>query len=120
VKPLQPGKTVVVVDDEDALCEILRVVFEHEGYSVAVARNGVEALATLRSMPVKPCLVILDLLMPVLDGNAVYREMKKDPALAGVNVVVTTSEPARAPSGVFIMKKPVALELMLDTVRKCC
>jgi CheY-like chemotaxis protein len=121
VKPSgSPTKTIVVVDDEEGICETLRDVFEDEGYTVAIASNGAEALALLRSMPVRPCIVILDLLMPILDGNAVYRAMKADPALASVPVVVSTSDPSRAPSGVFIMRKPVALDLLIDTVRKCC
>ncbi len=113
-------KKVLVVDDEEAICETLRDVLEDEGYDVGVAHNGLDALELLRRGVAKPCLVILDLIMPVLDGNAVYREMRADPALAGVPVVVSTSDPSRAPSGVFILRKPAALELILDTVRKCC
>jgi CheY-like chemotaxis protein len=114
------SKTVMVVDDEEGICETLRDVFEDEGYSVGVATNGVDALAMLRAMSPKPCMVILDLLMPVMDGNAVYRAMKADPALAGVPVLVSTSDPSRAPSGVYIVRKPVALDLLLDAVRRCC
>ena len=44
--------------------------------------------------------------------------MKGDPALADIPVVVSTSDPSRAPSGVLIMRKPVDLDMLLDTVRK--
>src|SRR5262249_40562650 len=68
--------TIVVVDDEEAICETLRDVFEEEGYGVQTALDGVAALDLLREMAVKPRVVILDLLMPRLDGNAVYAAMK--------------------------------------------
>lgn len=112
------SKTIVVVDDEETICETLKDVFEEEGYAVEVAMNGVEALELLRGMPVKPGLVILDLLMPRLDGNAVYAAMKADPTLSDIPVVISTSDPSRAPSGVLIMKKPVDLDVLLDTIRK--
>lgn len=113
-------KTVVIVDDEEEICETLRAVFEDEGYDVGVANDGAAALALLRRMPIKPCIVILDLMLPVLDGNAVYRAMKSDPVLAGVNVVISTSDPSLAPSGTLVIKKPVALNLLIDAVRRCC
>jgi CheY-like chemotaxis protein len=112
------AKTIVVVDDEEAICETLKDVFEEEGYAVEVATNGIDALSLLRAMPVKPGMVILDLLMPRMDGGAVYAAMKADPALIDIPVVISTSDPSRAPSGVLIMKKPVDLDLLLDTVRK--
>ena len=113
-----PAKTIVVVDDEEAICETLKDVFEEEGYAVEVAYDGIEALRLIRAMRVKPGMVILDLLMPRMDGNAVYAAMKADPALIDIPVVISTSDPSRAPSGVLIMKKPVDLDLLLDTVRK--
>jgi CheY-like chemotaxis protein len=112
------AKTIVVVDDEEAICETLKDVFEEEGYSVECAPDGIEALALIRGMPEKPGMVILDLLMPRMDGNAVYAAMKSDPALIDIPVVISTSDPSRAPSGVLIMKKPVDLDVLLDTVRK--
>jgi CheY-like chemotaxis protein len=109
---------ILVVDDEEAICETLKDVFEEEGYDVEIARDGVEALAVVRAMPIKPGVVILDLLMPRLDGNAVYATMKADPTLKDIPVVISTSDPSRAPSGVLIMRKPVDLDVLLDTVRK--
>jgi CheY-like chemotaxis protein len=108
-----------VVDDDEDIRVTLRVVFEGEGYSVVLAKNGAVALSLLRQMP-KPAVVILDLLMPVLDGNAVYQAMRADPALASIPIVISTAEPSRAPRGVPLVKKPVSLELLLATVRKCC
>jgi CheY-like chemotaxis protein len=115
-----PTKTIVVVDDEEGICDVLRDLFEDEGYQVGVASNGVDALALLQALTTKPCMVILDIAMPLLDGNAVFRAMRADPVLADIPVVFTTSDPSRAPSGVFIMRKPVALDVILDAARKCC
>ena len=112
------SNTIVVVDDEETICETLKDVLEEEGYSVEIAGDGVEALTLLRKMSVLPRMIILDLLMPRMDGNAVLTTLKADPALADIPVVVSTSDPSRAPSGVLIMRKPVDLDMLLDTVRK--
>jgi CheY-like chemotaxis protein len=58
--------------------------------------------------------------MPVLDGNAVYQAMQADPQLRDIAVVITTSDPSIAPAGVSTMKKPVNLDVLIETVRKCC
>lgn len=115
---MHTSNTILVVDDEEAICETLKDVLEEEGYDVQVAGDGVDALALLRKMAVTPRMIILDLLMPRMDGNAVFSTMKSDPALADIPVVISTSDPSRAPNGVLIMKKPVDLDVLLDTVRK--
>jgi CheY-like chemotaxis protein len=67
-----------------------------------------------------PCVVILDLLMPVLDGNQVYERMQADERFKRVPVIVSTSDPRRAPSGVMTLKKPVDLERLLSAVQMHC
>jgi CheY-like chemotaxis protein len=116
--PVPASNMIVVVDDEETICETLKDVLEEEGYTVACALDGVEALSLLRGMTVLPRMVILDLLMPRMDGNAVLTTIRADPVLADVPVVISTSDPSRAPSGVLIMRKPVDLDMLLDTVRK--
>jgi two-component system, sensor histidine kinase and response regulator len=113
-------KTIVIVDDEPGTNETLRDVFEDEGFAVETARDGQEGLSVLRGLSVRPCVVILDLLMPNLDGLAMLDAMKRDPALADLPVLITTSDPSRAPSGVLIIKKPVDLSILIENVRKCC
>jgi CheY-like chemotaxis protein len=115
----ETSKTLLVVDDEEDICESLRDIFELEGYRVAVAHDGAEALALLKRIP-KPCLVVLDILMPVLDGTAVYAAMKGDPGLADVPIVISTSDTSRAPPGAWTLRKPVNVDALLDAVRKCC
>ncbi|HMG52796.1 MAG TPA: hypothetical protein VK601_04935, partial [Kofleriaceae bacterium] len=73
-----------------------------------------------RRLSVRPCVVILDLLMPNLDGIGMFNAMKQDAALADLPVLITTSDPSKAPSGVLIIKKPVDLGILIENVRKCC
>lgn len=110
---------ILIVDDEADIRDSLQEFFEDEGFAVATAANGEQGLAQLRAGPL-PCVIILDLLMPVLDGNEMYEQMQADPALSGVPVIISTSDPRRAPSGVLTMKKPVSLMRLLATVRQFC
>jgi CheY-like chemotaxis protein len=104
---------LLIVDDErdlrDSLEEFFEEFFAEEGFEVETAGNGAEALERLNG-PLKPNAVILDLIMPVMGGGEVYAKMQADPALAEVPVIICTSDPARAPSGLLIMKKPFNLD----------
>jgi two-component system, sensor histidine kinase and response regulator len=111
---------ILIVDDEPDIRDSLREWLEDEGYDVATAADGAEALELLAGGQQVPCLVILDLLMPNVSGSEVYRRMQCDPRLATVPVVVSTSDPSRAPSGVLIMKKPVSFKHLLGTIRQHC
>ena len=62
----------------------------------------------------------MDLVMPVLDGQRVYQAMKADPALAEIPVIISTSNPSRAPSGVVVLPKPVRLERILEVLTDVC
>jgi CheY-like chemotaxis protein len=111
---------IVVVDDNEEIGEAFKDILQEEGYSVEVASNGVDGVALVNRMPSPPCLVILDLSMPWMGGNAVYAALKADPVLASVRVVIATSDPSSAPSGVPVMRKPVNLGVLLETVRENC
>ena len=113
-------KTIVVVDDEPGYCETIKDLLEDEGYAVEIATDGQAGLDLLRRLPARPCLLLLDLVMPRLDGGAVYRELQADPRLASIPVVIATSDPARAPSGARVMPKPLKIEHLLKTVRGSC
>jgi CheY-like chemotaxis protein len=108
-------KTVLVVDDEPDIRDSLRDALEDEGYEVAVARNGREALDTLPMLP-RPLGIILDVIMPVMSGVEFYTAMQADPRFTDTPVLISTSDPSRAPSGVLIMKKPIDLDGLLDAV----
>jgi CheY-like chemotaxis protein len=108
-------RTVLIVDDEPDIRESLREALEGEGYAVMEAANGREALTLLPDLP-RPCALILDIIMPVMSGNELYAAMQANPTLADIPVVVSTSDPSRAPSGVLLMKKPVHFSRLLTTV----
>lgn len=110
---------VLIVDDEADIRDSLQELFQDEGYAVVTAADGAAALDSLRGDSL-PCIVILDLLMPGVSGNEVYETMQRDPRLAKIPVIVSTSDPSRAPSGVLIMKKPVNLVRLLGAVRQHC
>lgn len=108
-------KTVLVVDDEADIRDSLRDILEDEGYRVRLAGNGRQALTELRKLP-RPCAVILDIVMPVMSGTEFYAAMRADPATADVPVMISTSDPSRAPAGILTMKKPVDVQKLLKAV----
>jgi CheY-like chemotaxis protein len=108
-------KTVLVVDDEADIRESLRDALDDEGYAVFVASNGKEALALLPALA-RPCAVILDIIMPVMSGTEFYEAMLATPTLADIPVLMSTSDPSRAPGRVPVMKKPIDLDRLLAAV----
>jgi CheY-like chemotaxis protein len=110
---------VLVVDDERDIRDSLGEFLTDEGFDVDVAADGAEALSLLGGEPL-PCVVILDLLMPVLSGTELYEKMQRDQRLSAIPVIVSTSDPSRAPSGNPILKKPISLDRLLDAVQRYC
>jgi two-component system sensor histidine kinase/response regulator len=113
-------KRLLVVDDDEGIRESLCEVFIEEGYLVRAAADGQQALRMLRDGSPHPDAVILDIVMPVLEGDRVYEAMQADPALARIPVIVSTSNPSRAPLGVAVVPKPVRLERLLEMVADLC
>ena len=112
------NRSVLIVDDETDLAESLRELLEDEGYQVKVAADGREAMGELSLW--RPCVIILDLIMPVMSGNELYAAMQADPNLADIPVIVSTSDPSRSPSGVPIVKKPVNIARLIEMVARFC
>jgi DNA-binding response OmpR family regulator len=110
---------VLIVDDERDIRDSLEEFFRDEGFEVSTAADGAEAMTKLGQSPL-PCAVLLDLIMPVLSGVEVYGRMQADARLKNVPVIISTSDPSRAPSGVLIMKKPIDLNRLLQTIRQHC
>ena len=112
-----PG-AVLIVDDDDLVRETLREVIEMAGCSALEASNGKEALKVMADH--RPCLVIIDLLMPVMTGNELLEAMRREPALAEIPVIISTSAPDRAPPGVPIIRKPVDIDSVVASVQRSC
>ncbi len=109
---------VLIVDDEEEIREALCEAVEMVGCRAVTAANGAVALEVLRTS--RPCLVILDLLMPVMTGHEVLEAMRKAPDLAQVRVLVSTSAPARAPAGVPVLPKPIDIDKLFEWLRRSC
>lgn len=114
--PSGPPRLVLIVEDEESIRDSLGEAFQEEGYAVATAADGRAALELLRSGPPRPDVIVLDLVLPVMDGGRLYHAMQEDPQLRTIPVIVSTSNPARAPSGVIVVPKPLKLDRLLDTV----
>jgi CheY-like chemotaxis protein len=111
---------VLVVEDEEELREMMRDVLERQGYAVVAASDGQAALDALPRID-SLCLVLLDLLMPGMDGWDFFDAFRTHPELAAVPVVVHSSAPSRAPKGVTqVLQKPVKLDRLLAVVREYC
>jgi CheY-like chemotaxis protein len=112
--------TVLLVEDEDDLRESMRDALELNGFTVVTAREGQEALDAVDGID-HLCLVLLDLLMPGMNGWDTFEKLRARPELAAVPVVVHTSAPSRAPAGATrVLKKPLELTKLLSVVREFC
>lgn len=111
-------KTILVVDDEPAIAEILLEVLTDEGYHVVAAHNGHEGLRVLAES--RPHLVLSDLMMPIMDGLALCRAMQADPAHRTVPIVLMSAAVERAATSACryaaVLHKPFDLDLVLRTV----
>lgn len=113
-------KRILVVDDEASIAETLSIVFEDEGFRCAIASNGADALAEARRD--RPDLVVLDLMMPVMDGRATLQALRADPALREVPVVVMSAAPALfdglAAVPEAFLEKPFDIDAMVALARR--
>lgn len=113
------GNVLIVEDDEDiraAMAELL----ESEGFEVSVASNGQEGLEVLGQMSL-PCVVLLDLMMPVMNGEDFLRHMRQDPTFNVVPVIiVTASGRAPLPGTQGFLKKPFEMNELFATVSAHC
>lgn len=84
--------SILVVDDEEDTVELARMVLEYENYDVFSASNGSEAIDFLTNSGIKPDLVLLDVLMPKIDGLEVCRWIKSQPNLKKIPVLLFTAK----------------------------
>src|ERR687897_2878447 len=85
------AKTVLIVEDEEAVRELEKFILEQQGYDVMEARDGLEGLAKAEFR--KPDLILLDLMMPDVSGGRMYDEMKEHPVTSGIPIIVVTGKP---------------------------
>jgi CheY-like chemotaxis protein len=120
----QLAPNILIVEDEFLIRDALTEFLEEEGYRVAGAANGQEALAMLRKGLV-PDLILLDLMMPVMSGMQFLDEQQSDVRLASIPVVLLSAdrnsqEKVLSSAPVEYLEKPVRLTDLLDTVERYC
>ena len=117
-----PCGGILVVDDDPDIRDSLREVLEDEGYDVACVGNGREALDHLKAAKPQPCVILLDLMMPVMDGWQFRKEQKQDPELAGIPLVVITAtgkRPVLIDAAELVMK-PLDLTQLFAAIERYC
>lgn len=107
---------VLLVDDDDDLRELLALTLGMAGFVVYEAANGRDALAMGPGIP-SPRVMVLDLLMPVMNGWETIAEMDRSGMLETFPVVVSTSAPNQAPHGLPVIPKPTPLDRLKATIR---
>lgn len=112
--------SVLVIEDDEDVAETLAEALSDQGYRITCAANGADALALLRSGQ-RPSVILLDMMMPVMDGREFRDLQREDPELADIPVIVLT---ANVSAGAVVaqmnvtrfLKKPVRLDELLDAV----
>jgi CheY-like chemotaxis protein len=114
-------KSILVVEDDEEIRSALTTLLEMEGYKAFGASNGKEALEMLPRVG-RPCLVLLDLMMPVMNGWDFMRAKEKDVSVAPIPVVILTAidDSSKAPAAEQLMKKPIDFSLLLKIVHEYC
>jgi len=82
---------VLIVDDDADIREVLAETLQVKGFRVATAANGLDALTVLRAMSDRPSAILLDLMMPILDGYGFLEHWRLDPVLASIPLAIVTA-----------------------------
>ena len=83
------SKKVLIIEDEPIIMDILQKKIKNAGYDVFIARNGAEGLKTIRDL--RPDIILLDIIMPMMSGLEVMEEIQKDPELKTIPVIVVSN-----------------------------
>ena len=120
---MEPRATILVVDDDDDIRQVLAMVLDEACFRVVTAANGREALERLRGDP-RPDVILLDLMMPEMDGYQFRAEQQRDPALRAIPTLIVTAgtvtSRVEALGAEAILRKPVGLRRLVDTIRGFC
>ena len=116
--------TVLVVEDDPDLLEAVSSALEAEGYRVGRARHGLEALGQLRAGK-RPSVILLDLMMPIMNGWQFRHAQRQDSELSKIPVVVVSAKNDSPQHAAWLeadgyIQKPISLETLLATVQRYC
>ncbi|MBA3462330.1 MAG: response regulator [Deltaproteobacteria bacterium] len=118
---MAPSVSVLVVDDDPDIREVTEMTLRASGFSVKTAANGKEALDMLES--VCPELILLDVMMPIMDGPEFRQCQRRSPNLVRIPTVVMTASSAEPWLDVAIadtLRKPVGRDALLRVVQRFC
>src|SRR4051794_31180765 len=114
-------RLIMVIDDDDDIRETLTTVLEEEGFAVCAFGRATDALVALKG-GVVPRVILLDLMMPVMDGAEFRRQQVDDPALAGIPVVLISAAGSEWISRELfskVLRKPLRIEKVLGAIDEC-
>jgi len=113
-------KNVLIVEDDPDIRAAVAEILTMEGYSVTEASNGLVGLNRLAQMQ-RPCIILLDMMMPVMDGQEFLTRLQADPELRGCTVLIVTASFVQLPPGAAgVLRKPYELSELLDLLERHC
>ena len=118
-------RSLLLVEDDEGIRETLRMLLEDEGWRVFEAQNGVDALERLRDMDTLPSVILLDLMMPVCDGDQFLVEFRREPGNATIPILLLSAastaelvEKERCCDVAAVVRKPFEVDDLLATVER--
>jgi CheY-like chemotaxis protein len=120
----KPMPLIAIIDDDADIRDVLRTLFEERGYQVVEAADGREALAMLEQAEIKPDVLLLDLMMPMMDGWQLRAKLRQDPSLASIPIVIMSAHLAllraiaNAEPNLTVLAKPVEIERLFEIVAR--
>lgn len=118
----KPAKKVLIVDDELDTLELIKLVLESAGFKTVLASNGMEALEKVKES--KPDLVLLDIMMPDMDGWEVFRKIKENNSKLPIAILTAKAQNIDRLLGLHVLKaedyitKPFGKNELIDKVKK--
>lgn len=115
-----PGQVILVVEDDADLREVMEAVLCEEGYTVCPAENGLRALELARAT--RPRVIVLDLMMPVMNGWEFRAHQRTDAALAGVPVIIVSaagSDSVASLDPAAFIPKPFDFDTLIRAIERC-
>ncbi len=121
--PKTGARNILVVDDDDSIRDLIGNILRRSGFTIVGTVNGWEGMEWLRRTIDLPCLILLDLRMPVMDGWKFRQLQLEDPRLADIPVVIITSaaevaEDVATVKAAAFLKKPLQVDLLTKTVKQ--
>jgi CheY-like chemotaxis protein len=117
-----PAARILVVEDDEDIRDVLVILLRAEGFTTTAAKDGIEALEQLGRGP-PPSVILLDLMMPRLDGEGFVHAIRADPALARIPIVIMSGhgavrQKATELAAASFLVKPIDVGAMLAVIRK--